>query len=372
MKTVFEIGELREMSIVYNGLEHMNEEYTFYYDETNNVRKFCLKEDGYNSSIYTTFVLGGVMHKGLSSSANLEDLWQNLKLQKTIKEVKLKHLAQGDFIRCLDSTKLNYYLKWLLDSDLYIHYTCLNLLYFSIVDIVDSAIENSHIAKQLNRDFADMLKNDLYVLVKMEEGLFSSLFYKYKYPDVKKADIRAFINNLISIIRDFEHIPSLHLGLVSLRQILKESLDTGELIYIMNEKENILIEDFSNFYLHPIFMFKDSTHIFDNEDSIKHIVENIDIQYFGNTLHNYKFVDSKDSSYIQISDIFIGLFGKFTMFINSNTVEDITQIIGNISRLQKENLTLFRALISKSDNMNKALLLTSVSSEEREKYEMFY
>ncbi|MBK5240244.1 DUF3800 domain-containing protein [Clostridium sp.] len=372
MKTILEIGELRDLGIEYSGLKGMNEVYTFYYDETNNVRKFCLKEDGYNSSVCTTFVLGGVMHRGLSSTANTEELWRNLKLQRNIKEIKLIHLAKGDFIKCLDSTKLNYYLKWLLDSDLYIHYSALNLLYFSLIDIVDSAIENSDVSKSLGREFSDLLKNNLYTLVKMKEALFVKLFYKYKYPDIQKEDIRAFINELINIIRQYEDIPNLHIGLVSLRQILKESLITEELVFIMNEKEKILIENFMHFYLRPVYMFKNSIHIFDNEDSIKLLIKETGLSYYDDPLKNYDFVNSQSSKYIQISDVFIGLFGKFTMFINSNTVEEIQKILSNLVGLQEDNLKLFRALISKSDTMNKALLFTSVSWEERSKYEMFY
>lgn len=154
------------------------------------------------------------MHRGLSSNADTEKLWQGLKLQKSIKEIKLHHLAKGDFINCLASSKLNYYLKWLLDSDLYIHYSALNLLYFSLVDIVDSAIESSNVSKSLGRVFSDMLRSNLYTLVKMEEELFVNLFYKYKYPDIKKEDIRFFTNDLINIIRKYEDIPDLHLGLV--------------------------------------------------------------------------------------------------------------------------------------------------------------
>lgn len=140
----------------------------------------------------------------------------------------------------------------------------------------------------------------------------------------------------------------------------------------MNEKENILIDNFLHFYLHPIYMFKNSSHIFDNEDSIKSLIKGTILTYHNNPLKNYEFVDSESNKCIQISDVFVGLFGKFTMFINSNTVEEIQKICCSLCKLQHDNLKLFRALISKSDKANEALLHTSVSWEERAKYEMFY
>jgi len=65
----------------------------FYYDESNNIRKLWLKEDGFNASVDSDFVLGGVMHMTNHCSANVEELKDQLRIQKSVKELKFKHIS---------------------------------------------------------------------------------------------------------------------------------------------------------------------------------------------------------------------------------------------------------------------------------------
>ena len=133
--------------------------FTFYYDETNNIKKFYVKENEFNHTFTANFVLGGLVHEG--EAPNTQPLIDSFKLQKNAKEVKFKHIAKGGFLDCLKSWKLTLFLQFLKDSNLYVHYSSINILYWSIVDIVDSAIENSDVAKRLGPQFANHLKNDL-------------------------------------------------------------------------------------------------------------------------------------------------------------------------------------------------------------------
>jgi len=125
--------------------------YTFYYDETNNIRKFYVRELDFNAAFTENFILGGLVHEG--PVPDVQPLIDSFNLQSTVKEVKFKHLAKGSFLDCLKSQKLNLFLKFIKDSNLYIHYSSLNILYWSIVDIVDSAIENSEASQKLGISF---------------------------------------------------------------------------------------------------------------------------------------------------------------------------------------------------------------------------
>lgn len=60
-----------------------------------------------------------------------------------------------------------------------------------------------------------------------------------------------------------------------------------------------------------IYSFKNSTNVFDNEDTIKEALD--EYRIMGNRVQfmNYSFVDSKDNQLTQLSDIFIGLMGKY-------------------------------------------------------------
>ncbi|MEC4817924.1 MAG: hypothetical protein SAK29_32330, partial [Scytonema sp. PMC 1069.18] len=73
--------------------------FTFFYDETNNIRKFYVRESDFNSSFQSNFVLGGIVYD--KSKPDIEKLFSELNLERSIKEVKLKHLAKGDFLSCL-------------------------------------------------------------------------------------------------------------------------------------------------------------------------------------------------------------------------------------------------------------------------------
>lgn len=363
---------LREYAVEVFNLKNLDREHTFYYDETNNARRFVLEDKSFNVDSSMTFVLAGVMHKGNNYEADIDMLYSSLKLQKTINELKFRHVAKGDFLNCLNSRKLNTFLKWLLKSDLYVHLSTLNLLYFSLVDIVDSAIANSEISKKLGRDFADLLKNELYKLTVDEEDYFIRIFNYFDYPNVQPEKIIQFTDALIYIIEKYNHVPERHLGLESLRQILKETKKTGKLVFIIDEKSKVLIDDFRYTYLKSTYMFSESKHIFDNEDLIVELVKDIDIVSHGKKIQNYEFALSHENRLTQISDVFTGLVGKMVNFANSNTYEEISRLLLDLNDMQKANRQLLSDVISKSDNYSHALIDTTVSHEERRKYELIY
>lgn len=221
--------------------------YSFYYDETNNFKKFYVRESDFNFPFSSNFILGGLVFEEIQP--NLTELFTGLKLQKSVRDVKLKHLAKGNFLACLKSQKLNYFLKYLRDNKISIHFTWVNLLYWSITDIVDSAIANSEIAMKVGRWMGDKVKSDLYKLAKIEIDAVIELFHKYQYPNIKKESIILFIEELTSLFYDYIDTEEFHFGLESLRQVLKEATENQSLPFLENEEDYILLKDFSQFYL---------------------------------------------------------------------------------------------------------------------------
>ncbi len=65
----------------------MDNEYTFFYDETNNSRLFRITETDFNVSKDEDFVLGGLVYEGKHKAFDMEKLLQSLRLQPTMKEV---------------------------------------------------------------------------------------------------------------------------------------------------------------------------------------------------------------------------------------------------------------------------------------------
>jgi hypothetical protein len=340
--------------------------YTFYYDETNNIKTFYVRENDFNYTFTANFVLGGLLYQGVMP--DVQPLIDSFKLQKTAKEVKFKHIAFGDFLDCLKSQKLNLFFRFLIDSNLYVHYSSLNILYWSIVDIVDSAIMNSDTAMQLGPGFDNQLKKDLYKLCRLEIDAVIQLFYAFEYPNVKPEKIGDFIEGLSNLFEAYLHLPEFHFGLESLRQILKESKKKGELAFVMDEEDHVLLADLTHFYLRPIYTFKNSTHIFDNEDSIREALNEYRMLDEGVQFKNYSFVDSKDSQLTQLSDIFVGFMGKYTNYRNTHTMEEIKADIDSFSALQLENMKLFNGIINKSDQKNPAFLHATDSYDEVMKF----
>ncbi|WAL61789.1 DUF3800 domain-containing protein [Thermocoleostomius sinensis] len=358
----FEISDIRKMTKMLAPTADFDSSFTFYYDETNNIRKFYVREVDFNSSFNSNFVLGGLVYEG--TQPKIKSLFDGFNLQNNIKEVKLKHIAKGNFLDCLKSEELNCFLTYLLDSDLYIHYSSLNILYWSIVDIVDSAIANSEVAMQLGLDFSNYLKNDLYKLAKLEIESVIELFYNSEYPNLKKEAVLEFIEKLTSIFDEYIDTAEFHFGLESLRQILKQAGKKDSLPLVMDEENYILIEDFSQFYLRPIYLFENSNHIFDNEVAISEILANHRIINDNKEIKNYSFVDSQSNLFVQVSDIFVGLIGKLANYINTNSAEKIIDDLNSLSDKQLNNINSLIDLLNKSHSRNIAFLHSIDSYEE--------
>lgn len=361
----FEIGKIRRFNKIVAPTADFDSAFTFYYDETNNIKKFYVRENDFNYTFTANFVLGGLVHLG--QAPNVQPLIDSFKQQKTAKEVKFKHIANGDFLNCLKSEKLKLFLQFLKDNDLYVHYSSLNILYWSIVDIVDSAIVSSDSAKQLGPQFSNHLKNDLYKLARLEIESVIELFYKFGYPNIKNESVFQFIEELTSLFDDYIDTEEFHFGLESLRQILKEAKKKGALPFIMDEDDYILLKDLSQFYLRPVYTFKNSTHIFDNEDDIIETLKDYKILDGLEEIENYTFVDSQTNLLIQLSDVFVGIIGKLTNYFNTSSREKIDTDLASLSATQRENIHLLIDVIDKSHDKNIGFIHSTDSYEEMSK-----
>jgi len=361
----FEISQIRTFTKMIAPTADFESAFTFYYDETNNIKKFYVRENDFNYTFTANFVLGGLVHLG--QAPNVQPLIDSFKQQKTAKEVKFKHIASGDFLDCLKSEKLKLFLQFVKDSDLYVHYSSLNILYWSIVDIVDSAIVSSESAQKLGPQFVNHLKNDLYKLSRLEIDSVIQLFYKYEYPNIKNESVLPFIEELTSLFAGYIDTQEYHFGLESLRQILKESKKKGSLPFVMDEDDHILLKDLSQFYLRPIYLFKNSTHIFDNEDSIAETLKDYKILDGEEEIENYTFVDSQTDQLIQLSDVFVGIMGKLTNYLNTSSREKIDADFGALSATQQTNIDLLINVIDKSHNKNIGFIHNTDSYEEMSK-----
>ena len=119
--------------------------------------------------------------------------------------------------------------------------------------------------------------------------------------------------------------------------------------------------------MRPIYTFKNSTHIFDNEYSISETLKDYKILDNGTEINNYTFVDSQTSQLTQLSDVFVGLMGKLTNYLNTSSREKIKTDLGLLTDIQKENLDLLINVIDKSHDKNIGFIHNTDSYEEMSK-----
>ena len=177
-----DVNAIRDPVIIMNGLSNANADtvYTFYQDETNNIRRLHVRPDGLNVAHPGCFVVGGIVHRGQDRDIDLDGLRSILKLQKSAKEIKFKHVANGDFPSLLSGKKLESFFQWLLDEGLFVHFSVLDPLYWSIVDVSDSILGEHGNPELFNVHME--LKNDLYTVLRQDPSVTVDLFQRYYGP----------------------------------------------------------------------------------------------------------------------------------------------------------------------------------------------
>ncbi|MFZ5616239.1 MAG: DUF3800 domain-containing protein [Pseudomonadota bacterium] len=363
------VDEMRRAEIELHELEGADRRYTFYHDETNNIRKLHVGALGLNVAELKVFVLGGVVHEGAPCSIDLEPLRDTLNIQLSAREIKLKHVAKGKFLDALQSTKLTAFLRWLAESDLLIQYQELDPLFWSIVDIVDSVLAGRRNLAHLI-PFHLLLKSDLVSLLRADLPAAIRLFHAYGYPSLAAEERTAFLNDLLDLIeRNAELID--HFNYMMLRGVIQAGRGLDSLAFIEDNVRHLLIEEFSGSFRHRIILFKNSSHIFDEEESIRERLVATPLASGGAPFINYRFSDSEHEPGIQVADIVVGLLGKMHSYLVDAAAGEVSAARQSLSGPSLENALLLRDLISKSDKTNKAFQQHIASLYDRDKTDRF-
>ena len=343
-----------------HGYKDNGKEYIFYYDETNNYRKVKITEKGLNDFkvMLDNFTLGGICLEKSKERDNKE-LIKNLKLQ-TGQELKSKTFFKGKntFKDCIEHKKLNIILNWILNNA-YVHYSDIDSIYFSVIDIVDS-ICNNPIAKYFPQDLIDTFKDELYWAIRSNFEIFLDICKKTDYPNVTNEKIKIFWKGLIDIInKEQEKYTTLEL----LKDLIEQFINYNDLIFLKDNEERIIMESFYSLMQQRFIIFKNSMHIFDNElvDEQKMNDEYMALND-GNKLENYKFLDSKDEVNIQISDIIIYVIAKYLKFLTHYPNENVDNTLKSLNKMGRENLTRLIQIINKSNKEN-IFFLETINSQ---------
>ena len=339
-----------------NGIKPFNEEMTFYYDESGNCRKFYLTDNGFNDpeAIKGDFVLAGIAHNGKSYEIDLVSLHEALEYKEGQKELKFKHLYHNsaDFVSFMGSKRATEFLEWLDKSGLYIHYSALNNLFYSLVDIVDSLWETHPMCIMY---FGD-IKNALYDFTIEHQDEVIDILIRHTYPDVK--DTVSFCYELCDLISKYNddsiYNPGFFLELF--RQMLKAAGKMGKLPFIQDNEPNMLIKEYYLFYLERCEIFSKSLHIFDEEKAVEKKLSNIQLYEHGKILNHYKFVKSHENIFVQISDMIAGLLRRLFIFLDEKSIGEIKSLAEKLNENQINNFNILWRLISRSDEKSPLLI----------------
>jgi len=325
-------------------LKGTEEEYAFFYDETNNIRKFWVREDGFNEKP-KNFVLGGIAHKRSEPLSGLDELIKSLYIQKSAKELKFDQLATGSYLGVLNSKKIRTLLEWLIANRVFIHYTNFNILYWSLVDIVDSFWDDRALRQYM--PYVMEIKGELFNLASNDLTRLVAVLKKYRFPNVQRNSSFAFMIEFSNLLDSVSAKPQSDISNLVINMV-RRAANLPKLPFICDNEDDVLIESFNALFLRPLYIYPNSCHTFDNETVVQEALGNIQVEYKGRYV-DYSFVNSKDCLEVQLSDGICGLLGSHFNFLEEHSIKKIVEIKNNLNPRQRETLSLLSKLIRISE-----------------------
>ena len=358
------------------GVDSCNEKLMFFYDETGNCGKFSLRENGVNdpTALYNDFILGGVAYTDEKSPADVEALIKDLDIKSD--ELKFKNIYKTkDFISFLNSKKASIYIDWLYKSGLLIHYATINNLYYALVDLVDS-LWDSQPQFLFSPDWVFALKSSLYNFCKEHLAETLILLYRYNYPNIEREKTQSFCHDFCDFIQTYNDEATQQGFLVeNFRQMLKYAGKHGELVFLYDNENNVLVEGYYTLYQSRCCAYVNSFHHFDYEKVILSKMEKSSLLKDGQPFINYDFIDSKQNKMIQVSDVFVGLMGKLFSFLDNASFEKIKSLKRIENKDALENLAKINGLINRSVDFHKMMIQNvndiQLAQERMSKLELF-
>jgi len=368
MGFVDSLKEVKEIEMeLYPNVDRSKVDGTFYYDESNNFRKFRLNETGFNNDIsdQSHFTLGGIyLPKGCKP--DVEDLMIKLRPQKNQKELKFKFFSYGkkelkDFLK---SKILKILFEWIFSNEILIHMSSMDYLYFSIVDIIDELPD----AKSTGL-FNKSLKDILYEVVRKDIKSFVDILYRYKYTNIKKEVIFDFYKEVYRFYinyYEYDNFDPNDFSKELLRQMLKSGFRREGNGFLENNDEYVLHEHYEMIYVNTPANFPKCNHIFDEEPDIIEKLEKLESEY--SDLLNMKFKKSETDVYIQLSDAIAGFSARLDTMIFNNDFSGITAFVSSLELNQVKLIHDYLKIVVKSDGFCILFTHSTVPEIYRSKY----
>lgn len=344
----------------------------FYYDESNNCRKFWIKPNeasgAFNVNQYEDFVLAGVVSRE-DLDVSFEELVKVLHLQKNVKEIKFQnHFAYGDFLGCMNRRRVSHLFEWINKKNLLMHYIHVNNFYYAIVEIIDSIMSPTEICN-MGFDYFS-IKSTFYEMFKEKEKLVQDIMFRYEFPNIKKEKIVNFISELLLLFP------------IRYKQTLEQKFITGmlerakkkdELVFLSENTDYVMQENYTEFYFDHPRKYSNAFHTFDIETKIQRDDSGTTFSDLGELLlNNVEYVNSEDNVLVQVSDVIAGMWAKFMIYINNKDNNAIRKDVENLSKIQIRNINMLDELRLKSCTYNKGFIMSVTATSVIKRIEFFF
>lgn len=345
------VNKHRNAELALHGLLKADDVYTLYYDETNNHRLLRIGPAGLNVREPQCFVLGGIAHRGPPRPLPFAELKQRLRLQATVSDMKLAHLAKGGFLDLLKSDKLLAFLQWLEEHALFIHFHALDPFYFAFVDLVDSIIIEQ--GEPMLFAMAMPLKDTLFSLIRFDPEPIIELCRMHNYPSVEAEHSATFLRDLWALLSRSKEAVDPH-WFQMLKSIIAMGMRQTELPFLTGEVPLVLMTEYRSVYMNRLCLFKNSWHILDDEGQIRPQMEAWRFMDGDLPLAHFRFAISHSEPGIQMSDPVAGLLGKFFSYLSSREDGELEADQAHLSPRQRKALTTLAELLDRSIEENEA------------------
>lgn len=340
---MIDVDERRSMTLSLHRLQNIDCPYRFFYDETNNVRKLHIRDGTMNVAAAEPFVLGGIVDAEANQSFAADELRRALQLQSNVRDIKLRHLGSGDFLRLLKSGRIRTFLEWIAERGTFIHYQVIDLLYWSSVDIVDSILAQTDEAGLFG--FHLHYKGSLFTLLRADLPSTIALLARFRYPDVGDRH-RDFLNELLAALEQDESLD--HFEHYMLKGLLQLGRKLDRLPFLADETPNLLVDGLGPFVLDRLCLFKNAQHVLDEEPVIEAYLQEHALCERGKPFQNHRFANSAGEPGVQIADVLTGLLGKAFGYIARTPLQDVEADLAVLTAQQRKTLDLLATQLDRS------------------------
>lgn len=138
-----------------------------------------------------------------------------------------------------------------------------------------------------------------------------------------------------------------------LRQGTKTSRRINHLLFLEDNTDKLLIENFVPIYAMRAVAFPNSNIHFDKCGIVESNIQTYIDTYCVNKAPNYDFLNSKNSRWIQLSDMVSGINGALMAYVNLHDIRSIRERLRYFDETQNRNLVMFMKLRKISSRKNK-------------------